>query len=99
VRNVTVVVRFQTFIQIFREADVEMFRAVFTSENIDVEEFHLACRVEALGTLRLGGCRPPSCSALGRGILRSTQCSERRMVRGAGFEPVESRSFIKQFAE
>jgi hypothetical protein len=32
--------RFQTVLQIFREAHVKMFPAAFALQDIDVEEFH-----------------------------------------------------------
>ena len=39
-RNLSGIMRFQTVLQIFREAHVKMFPAAFALQDIDVEEFH-----------------------------------------------------------
>jgi hypothetical protein len=84
--NVSGIVFFQTSLQIFRKAGVEMLCGKFALKNVDIEEFHLACRAVARGAVSYS----PAYAALRRGSLRSTQCSERRLVRGAGFEPARN---------
>ncbi|MGD0744816.1 MAG: hypothetical protein ABSA45_06645 [Verrucomicrobiota bacterium] len=68
------VVHFQTRLQIFCKAGLEMFRIVFALKNVNVKEFHsFSAGLPSRGSERLSEDRfsPPSRFALWRGSFRS----------------------------
>jgi hypothetical protein len=96
-RDLAGVVRFQTVLQIFREANVEMFLATFALQNIDVEKVHgcfpisqLACRavrlhvVSARQVARLSVVEPARLRRRRSFWLAESKLEARRLIAGLG---------------